>query len=98
MSSPGSKIGVDAPIWSFYKPGWFENVQEEYWACKERVGLMDMSSFTKVEVKVSHTHTHKHAHTHAWTPGLWSWSQTILAGVGTGDECDPGVRVGVGKH
>ncbi|CAL1532543.1 unnamed protein product [Lymnaea stagnalis] len=37
--------------WSWTKPGWFEYVQEEYWACKERVCLMDMSSFAKFEVR-----------------------------------------------
>ncbi|XP_041376900.1 pyruvate dehydrogenase phosphatase regulatory subunit, mitochondrial-like isoform X2 [Gigantopelta aegis] len=33
------------------KPSWFESVQEEYWACKERVCLIDMSSFAKFEIK-----------------------------------------------
>ncbi|GFR74605.1 pyruvate dehydrogenase phosphatase regulatory subunit, mitochondrial [Elysia marginata] len=39
------------PMWSWSKPCWFEPVQEEYWACKERVCLMDMSSFAKFEVR-----------------------------------------------
>ena len=38
------------PTWG--KPSWFEAVQEEYWACKERVCLIDMSSFAKFEIKV----------------------------------------------
>jgi hypothetical protein len=38
---------------TFHKPGWFENVETEYWACREGVCLIDMSSFTKYELKVS---------------------------------------------
>lgn len=33
------------------KPGWFNAVKLEYEACKERVCLVDMSSFTKIEIK-----------------------------------------------
>ncbi|GFO02535.1 pyruvate dehydrogenase phosphatase regulatory subunit, mitochondrial [Plakobranchus ocellatus] len=40
-----------SPMWSWSKLRWFESVQEEYWACKERVCLMDMSSFAKFEVR-----------------------------------------------
>ncbi|XP_064639761.1 pyruvate dehydrogenase phosphatase regulatory subunit, mitochondrial-like isoform X2 [Lineus longissimus] len=36
---------------TFYKPGWFENVEAEFWACREGVCLIDMSSFTKFELK-----------------------------------------------
>ncbi|KAK3581173.1 hypothetical protein CHS0354_024706 [Potamilus streckersoni] len=36
---------------TFGKPGWFDCVRDEYWACKERVALIDMSSFTKLEIK-----------------------------------------------
>lgn len=36
---------------TFGKPTFFDNVKEEYWACKEHVCLIDMSSFTKTEVK-----------------------------------------------
>lgn len=39
-------------MWTFTKPKWFEAVQEEYWACKERVCIMDMSSFLKLELQV----------------------------------------------
>ncbi|PVD21211.1 hypothetical protein C0Q70_19380 [Pomacea canaliculata] len=38
-------------MWTFTKPKWFEAVQEEYWACKERVCIMDMSSFLKLELQ-----------------------------------------------
>lgn len=36
---------------TFGKPGWFNAVKLEYEACKERVCLVDMSSFTKIEIK-----------------------------------------------
>eukprot|EP00057_Strongylocentrotus_purpuratus_P021973 XP_011676447.1 PREDICTED: pyruvate dehydrogenase phosphatase regulatory subunit, mitochondrial-like [Strongylocentrotus purpuratus] len=36
---------------SFGKPAWFDYVSEEYWACRESVCLMDMSSFSKFELE-----------------------------------------------
>ncbi|KAK7505724.1 hypothetical protein BaRGS_00002995 [Batillaria attramentaria] len=38
-------------MWTYTQPLWFEAAQEEYWACKERVCLMDMSSFAKFELQ-----------------------------------------------
>ena len=38
---------------SFYKPVWFDKVKTEYWACREGVCLIDMSTFTKFEFRVS---------------------------------------------
>ena len=38
---------------AFGKPKWFENVKSEYWACREGVCLIDMSTFTKFELAVS---------------------------------------------
>lgn len=35
---------------TFGKPSWFEHVQSEYHACRERVGILDYSSFTKLEL------------------------------------------------
>ena len=35
---------------TFGKPIWHENVKDEYWSCKERVSLIDMSSFSKFEI------------------------------------------------
>ncbi|WKX92314.1 hypothetical protein Q1695_010386 [Nippostrongylus brasiliensis] len=32
------------------KPAWFDSVAAEYEACRERVGLLDMSSFTKFDI------------------------------------------------
>ena len=42
----GSAVGA------FSKPKWFENVKSEYWACREGVCVIDMSTFTKFELKV----------------------------------------------
>ncbi|XP_041454472.1 pyruvate dehydrogenase phosphatase regulatory subunit, mitochondrial-like [Lytechinus variegatus] len=36
---------------TFGKPAWFDYVNEEYWACRESVCLMDMSSFSKFELE-----------------------------------------------
>lgn len=40
--------GSDRP--DFRRPGWFDRVGEEHRAARERVALIDMSSFTKVEI------------------------------------------------
>ncbi|XP_038070075.1 pyruvate dehydrogenase phosphatase regulatory subunit, mitochondrial-like isoform X2 [Patiria miniata] len=36
---------------TFSKPGWFDMVKAEYWACRESVCVMDMSSFTKFQLE-----------------------------------------------
>lgn len=41
------------PVGSFYKPKFFDFMKEEFIACKEGVGMIDMSSFSKIEIKVS---------------------------------------------
>lgn len=41
------------PPGSFYKPKFFDCMKEEFIACKEGVGIIDMSSFSKIEIKVS---------------------------------------------
>ncbi|XP_046549840.1 pyruvate dehydrogenase phosphatase regulatory subunit, mitochondrial-like [Haliotis rubra] len=60
-----SRLGQDEDIDSdtishrgtFGKPTWFDSVQDEYWACKERVCLIDMSSFAKFVIKYAiHTY------------------------------------------
>ena len=38
---------------TFGKPGWFDMVKAEYWACREAVCVMEMSPFTKFEIEVS---------------------------------------------
>jgi len=41
------------PPGSFYKPKFFDFMREEYLACREGVGIIDMSSFSKIEIKSS---------------------------------------------
>ncbi len=36
----------------FGKPVWFDKVKAEYWACREGVCLIDMSTFAKYELMV----------------------------------------------
>lgn len=36
---------------TFGKPAWFDNVKAEYWACREGVCLIDMSTFAKFELR-----------------------------------------------
>lgn len=40
------------PQGTFFKPKFFDFVKEEYQACIEGVGIIDMSSFSKIEIKV----------------------------------------------
>lgn len=35
---------------TFGKPHWFDNVEKEYRACREAIGLCDYSSFTKIDL------------------------------------------------
>ncbi|CAH0562194.1 unnamed protein product [Brassicogethes aeneus] len=39
------------PPGSFFKPKFFDFMMEEYLACREGVGIIDMSSFSKIEIK-----------------------------------------------
>ncbi|XP_066597840.1 pyruvate dehydrogenase phosphatase regulatory subunit, mitochondrial-like isoform X2 [Prorops nasuta] len=41
------------PPGSFYKPKFFDFIKEEFQACKEGVGIIDMSSFSKIEIMSS---------------------------------------------
>ncbi|CAK9801517.1 Pyruvate dehydrogenase phosphatase regulatory subunit, mitochondrial [Anthophora plagiata] len=41
------------PPGSFYKPKFFDFMKEEFLACKEGVGIIDMSSFSKIKIKSS---------------------------------------------
>lgn len=47
---PGDPI-PHMPPGSFYKPRFFEHMREEFLACKESVGIIDMSSFSKILIK-----------------------------------------------
>lgn len=46
---------VKMPQGTFFKPKFFDFVKEEYLACIEGVGIIDMSSFSKIEIKVPPT-------------------------------------------
>lgn len=52
MLKGGQKKPV-MPSGSFYKPKFFDFMKEEFQACREGVGIIDMSSFSKIEIKVS---------------------------------------------
>jgi len=39
------------PPGTFGKPAFYENIEEEYLACREGVGIIDMSSFSKFQIK-----------------------------------------------
>lgn len=41
------------PPGSFYKPAFLEFMREEHNACREGVGIIDISSFSKIEITVS---------------------------------------------
>lgn len=38
------------PPGSFYKPKFFKHMQKEYFACAQHVGIIDISSFSKIEI------------------------------------------------
>jgi pyruvate dehydrogenase phosphatase regulatory subunit len=39
------------PTPSFYRPKFFDFMRDEYLACRESVGIIDISSFSKIEIK-----------------------------------------------
>nr|XP_022914897.1 pyruvate dehydrogenase phosphatase regulatory subunit, mitochondrial-like isoform X1 [Onthophagus taurus] len=41
----------EMPPGTFFKPKFFDFMREEYLACREGVGIIDMSSFSKIEVE-----------------------------------------------
>lgn len=43
----------EMPAGTFFKPKFFDFMKDEYFACKEGVGVIDMSSFSKIELKVN---------------------------------------------
>lgn len=53
--SLGSETKPEMPSGSFYKPKFFDFMKEEFLACREGVGIIDMSSFSKIEIKVRNT-------------------------------------------
>ncbi|CAG9759384.1 unnamed protein product [Ceutorhynchus assimilis] len=45
------QVKAEMPWGTFFKPKFFEFMKEEYLACIEGVGIIDMSSFSKIEIK-----------------------------------------------
>ena len=48
---PWRRAGRDQAAWGWTKPPWFERVAAEVRAVRERAGLIDLSSFGKIEVE-----------------------------------------------
>jgi len=48
--APWRRAGADQREWGWAKPPFFERVGEEHLAIRERVGLIDMTSFGKIEI------------------------------------------------
>lgn len=42
----------EMPPGTYYKPKFFDFMLEEYYACRESVGIIDMSSFSKMKIQV----------------------------------------------
>ena len=47
---PSRRAGADQRVFGFTKPPWFERLRVEHEAFRERVGIIDMTSFGKIEV------------------------------------------------
>jgi glycine cleavage system aminomethyltransferase T/glycine/D-amino acid oxidase-like deaminating enzyme len=47
---PWRRAGADQRAFGFTRPPWFDRVAEEHRAFRERAGIIDMSSFGKVEI------------------------------------------------
>jgi pyruvate dehydrogenase phosphatase regulatory subunit len=52
-SAKGSPKFRIADTGTFHKPHWFDIVASEYEACREKIGMCDYSSFTKIDLWVS---------------------------------------------
>ena len=48
---PWRRSGADQRAFGFTTPPWFEHVRTEHTAIRERVGILDMTSFGKLEVR-----------------------------------------------
>jgi 4-methylaminobutanoate oxidase (formaldehyde-forming) len=48
---PGRRAGADQRAWGWGRPAFFERVGEEHRAVRERAGLLDMTSFGKIDVR-----------------------------------------------
>jgi glycine cleavage system T protein len=48
---PGRRAGADQRAWGWGRPAFFDRVGEEHRAARERAGLLDMTSFGKIDVR-----------------------------------------------
>lgn len=48
---PGRRAGADQRTWGWGRPPFFDRVGEEHRAVRERAGLLDMTSFGKIEIR-----------------------------------------------
>jgi 4-methylaminobutanoate oxidase (formaldehyde-forming) len=48
---PGRRAGADQRAWGWGRPAFFDRVGEEHRAVRERAGLLDMTSFGKIDVR-----------------------------------------------
>ena len=48
---PGRRAGADQRAWGWGRPAFFDRVGEEHRAVRERAGLLDMTSFGKLDVR-----------------------------------------------
>jgi 4-methylaminobutanoate oxidase (formaldehyde-forming) len=48
---PGRRAGAEQRAWGWGRPAFFERVGEEHRAVRERAGLLDMTSFGKIDVR-----------------------------------------------
>ena len=48
---PGRRAGADQRAWGWGRPAFFDRVGEEHRAVRERAGLLDMTSFGKLELR-----------------------------------------------
>ena len=50
---PGRRAGADQGAWGWGRPAFFDRVGEEHRAVREQAGLLDMTSFGKIDVRGS---------------------------------------------
>jgi 4-methylaminobutanoate oxidase (formaldehyde-forming) len=51
LGQPGHRAGADQSAWGWGRPAFFDQVGAEHRAVRERAGLLDMTSFGKIEVR-----------------------------------------------
>nr|XP_018910548.1 PREDICTED: pyruvate dehydrogenase phosphatase regulatory subunit, mitochondrial-like isoform X2 [Bemisia tabaci] len=73
---PGQPLPT-MPPGTFFKPKFFDYLLEEYYACREGVGVIDMSSFSKIKIKSGYI---PGSHIQAQTPrNVVDWLQRLCS-------------------